>query len=104
MHLCLWNILESNQNNITDPINTYSSQPTNNLTIIPDPPICSDSDSTTEFNVNADMRYADSLGLLLTRRTAHAYEDNNNNIINNEETKHFQKFPSVAYPRWKLLI
>ena len=89
LRLRLWDILESSLDNITDPIDAYSSQPTNKSTKISDSPIRSDSDSTTEFITDADMRYADSLGLSLTRSTAHAYEDN-------EERGHLKECPSPS--------
>ena len=89
LRLRLRDILESSLDNIADPIDAYSSQPTNKSTKISDSPIRSDSDSTTEFITDADMRYADSLGLSLTRSTAHAYEDN-------EERDHLKECPSPS--------
>jgi hypothetical protein len=89
LRLRLRDILESSLDNIADPIDAYSSQPTNKSTKISDSPISSDSDSTTEFITDADMRYADSLGLSLTRSTAHAYEDN-------EERDHLKECPSPS--------
>ena len=93
LRLRLWDILESSLDNIADPIDAYSSQPTNKSTKISDSPIRSDSDSTTEFITDADMWYADSLGLSLTKSTAHAYEDDRNN---NEEREHLKECPSLS--------
>jgi len=93
LRLCLRDILESSLGNIADPIDACSGQPTNKSTKISDSPICSDSDSTTEFITDADMWYADLLGLSLTKSTAHTYEDDSNN---NEEREHLKECPSPS--------